>query len=119
MMKRRAMILNEIDALRADLQVVDRSILHLEAMDRAKKLGIKTTDKTLKKAQAWGTIVILIEREGPLTTAGIKERIAPYMDVGQPATLRSYLYRMDLEKIIYRGSDRRWRLTDLVISPVE
>lgn len=118
MKRRRASIISQMDKLRADLERVDKSILYIEAMERARSLGIRITSKSLRKVQAWGAILILLEREGPLTTRQIKEHMAPHM-AGEYATLRSYLFRMELDKLLCRTRDKRWDLTDSSREPVK
>jgi hypothetical protein len=93
-----------------EIASLDRRIFEYQAMERARALGIRLIPKFLDKAIAWGKIALLLERNGPLSTGELKVLFGDNMDDGRYNTLRSHLFRMDMEKIIVRDINRRWTL---------
>lgn len=98
---------SEIDA---EIASLDRRIFEYQAMERARALGIRLIPKFLDKAIAWGKITLLLERSGPLSTGELRDLLDNNMDERRYNTLRSHLFRMDMERIIEKDTDRRWRL---------
>ncbi|MGY0711767.1 hypothetical protein [Azospirillum argentinense] len=111
LVERRALLRAERARIDAELEYLNRAILRHEALAIAPKLGIKVMRKTLDKAVAWGSIAIVLHRNGPLSTAELRDKFDPQMDARQYATLRSHLFRMDLAGLI-SAVEKQWRLTN-------